>query len=174
MSSIILKLDSLIEFISTQDTKKEAQSWCIDPNKTKSEFRNFDENPRQKMVDLLYKNQHINMTYDIVMKKRNEHLKFNKCVMNVEDMLHYLNSIIDESDPDTDLTQMEHAIQTAESARKAYPGNKYDWLHVTCMIHDLGKILNVTDKKLGLTGIQSMHINIFYYICCIYTYVVLY
>ena len=38
-----------------------------------------------------------------------------------------------------------HAIQAAEACRKAYPGDEYDWFHVTCFIHDLGKILLVND-----------------------------
>ena len=98
-------------------------------------------------------------------------------------MLHYLADIVDESDPDTDLSQvcvplisfmssissifqliitklfnavhnkqLEHALQTAESARKAYPDEKYDWLHVTALIHDLGKVMSVKDDKLGFIG----------------------
>ena len=47
---------------------------------------------------------------------------------------------------------MDHAIQTAEAARKAFPDEKYDWMHVTGLIHDLGKILAVTDEKLQLSG----------------------
>lgn len=47
---------------------------------------------------------------------------------------------------------MEHAIQTAEAIRKSFPEEKYDWLHVTAFIHDLGKVLAVTDKKKNLRG----------------------
>jgi len=75
--------------------------------------------------------------------------------MTIWDMLKYLNEIIDDSDPDTDLTQVQHAIQTAESSRKHKEYNnedEYDWLHVTCLIHDLGKILNIKDNKLNLKG----------------------
>merc|ERR1719384_1821772 len=67
-------------------------------------------------------------------------------------MSQYLADIVDESDPDTDLSQLEHALQTAEAARAAYPDEKYDWLHVTALIHDLGKVMAVKDDKLGFIG----------------------
>jgi len=92
------------------------------------------------------------MTYDMVMQKRDEHLKFNKCVMTIWDMLHYLDQVVDDSDPDTDLTQIEHAIQTGEAARALHPGDQYDWFHITAFIHDLGKILAVNDPKKNLKG----------------------
>jgi len=56
--------------------------------------------------------------------------------------LEYLNSLVDNSDPDTDVSQMQHALQTAEAIRKAFPQPKYDWFHLTGLIHDLGKILS--------------------------------
>ncbi len=47
---------------------------------------------------------------------------------------------------------MEHAIQTSAAARKMYPSEEYDWFHVTAFVHDLGKILSVTDESKGLVG----------------------
>ncbi|KAJ0977448.1 hypothetical protein J5N97_012922 [Dioscorea zingiberensis] len=43
------------------------------------------------------------------------------------------------SDPDIDEPQIEHLLQTAEAIRKDYPDE--DWLHLTGLIHDLGKVL---------------------------------
>lgn len=45
---------------------------------------------------------------------------------------------------------MAHALQSAEACRKAYPD--LDWLHLTCLIHDLGKVLGVKDATIGLNG----------------------
>ncbi|KAJ9547898.1 hypothetical protein OSB04_020441 [Centaurea solstitialis] len=42
-------------------------------------------------------------------------------------------------DPDLDEPQIEHLLQTAEAIRKDYPDE--DWLHLTALIHDLGKVL---------------------------------
>jgi inositol oxygenase len=49
-----------------------------------------------------------------------------------------LNTLVDDSDPDTDLSQIEHNFQTAEAIRAAgHPR----WFQLTGLIHDLGKIL---------------------------------
>ncbi|ETO26203.1 hypothetical protein RFI_10933 [Reticulomyxa filosa] len=152
------------------------ESWAIDPNKKESEFRNYATGKRQETVQNFYKEQHTKMTYEVALKKREEHLKFNKCVMTVWDMIHYLDQVVDDSDPDTNLTQIEHAIQTGEAARKVYPGSEYDWFHVTALIHDLGKILAVKDDSKNLkkepqwcvvgdtfpVGCQFSETNIFY------------
>ena len=45
---------------------------------------------------------------------------------------------MDDSDPDTDLTQIEHLLQTSEAIRKdGHPR----WFVLTGFIHDLGKVL---------------------------------
>ncbi|RDX85369.1 Inositol oxygenase 2, partial [Mucuna pruriens] len=49
------------------------------------------------------------------------------------------SSVVDESDPDLDEPQIEHLLQTAEAIRRDYPDE--EWLHLTGLIHDLGKVL---------------------------------
>jgi inositol oxygenase len=52
--------------------------------------------------------------------------------------MEYLNTLVDDSDPDTDLTQIEHLLQTSEAIRAdGHPR----WFILTGLIHDLGKIL---------------------------------
>jgi len=166
-STVITKVEDLICLLEKEGTitnketdsnctptvpRQESKSWAIDPEKTKEEFRNYDDNPRKEAVEKFYKDQHENTTYDFVMKQREKWLKFDKCTMTIWEMLQYLDTIVDESDPDTDLSQLEHALQTAESARAAYPGEEYDWMHVVGLIHDLGKVMSVKDDKLNLPG----------------------
>jgi len=62
--------------------------------------------------------------------------------MSVWDAVQLLNQLIDESDPDTDSAQIVHLLQTAEAIRKQYPGDQFDWFHLTGFIHDLGKVLS--------------------------------
>ena len=38
--------------------------------------------------------------------------------MGVWEALEYLNTLVDDSDPDTDLSQIEHNLQTAEAIRR--------------------------------------------------------
>ena len=58
--------------------------------------------------------------------------------MTVFEALEFLNTLVDDSDPDVDFTQIEHALQTAEAIRAA---NGPRWFIVTGLVHDLGKIL---------------------------------
>lgn len=59
--------------------------------------------------------------------------------MTVHEALEKLNDLIDESDPDANFPNMIHAFQTAERARKEFP--EHDWLHLTALIHDMGKVM---------------------------------
>jgi inositol oxygenase len=58
--------------------------------------------------------------------------------MGIWQAMEFLNTLIDDSDPDTDLSQIEHNLQTAEAIRRdGHPR----WMQLTGLIHDLGKIL---------------------------------
>lgn len=59
--------------------------------------------------------------------------------MTMWDVLHLLDTIIDQSDPDTTLPQINHLLQSAEACHAAYP--EKEWLAITALIHDAGKIL---------------------------------
>jgi len=124
----------------------------IDPAKKKEEFRNYANSARQQRVEKFYREQHEKMTYAYVQSQRERHLKLDKAEMGIWEALEYLNTVIDDSDPDTNLTQMAHALQTAEAIRKDYPDEAYDWFHLVGLIHDLGKILAVTDPSRNLKG----------------------
>ncbi|CAI8619710.1 unnamed protein product [Vicia faba] len=103
-------------------------------------FRNYDEeSERQKGVEEFYRLQHINQTYDFVKKMREEYKKLDKAEMSIWECCELLNDVVDESDPDLDEPQIQHLLQSAEAIRKDYPNE--DWLHLTALIHDLGKIL---------------------------------
>lgn len=58
--------------------------------------------------------------------------------MAIWEAMEKLNTLIDESDPDTSLSQIEHLLQTAEAIRR---DGKPRWMQVTGLIHDLGKLL---------------------------------
>jgi inositol oxygenase len=58
--------------------------------------------------------------------------------MSIWQAMEMLNTLVDESDPDTSVGQIEHLLQTAEAMRR---DGKPDWMQVTGLIHDLGKLL---------------------------------
>jgi inositol oxygenase len=52
--------------------------------------------------------------------------------------MEYLNTLVDDSDPDIDLDQLQHLLQTSEAIRAdGHP----DWFVLTGFLHDLGKVL---------------------------------
>ncbi|QHN92487.1 Inositol oxygenase [Arachis hypogaea] len=103
-------------------------------------FRAYDaESERQKGVEEFYRLQHINQTYDFVKKMRENYEKLNRAEMSIWECCELLNQVVDDSDPDLDEPQIQHLLQSAEAIRKDYPNE--DWLHLTALIHDLGKIL---------------------------------
>lgn len=110
--------------------------------KLQSEFRNFEEDfedPIKERVRKTYEMMHSNQTVEFVKSRMKHWLQFNKFKMTIKDALIKLNDLVDESDPDTNLPNIVHAFQTAESIRKEHPD--LDWFHLTGLIHDLGKVM---------------------------------
>ncbi|XP_058067629.1 inositol oxygenase 1-like [Magnolia sinica] len=103
-------------------------------------FRDYEkESERKDSVEEFYRKNHINQTYEFAKKKKEEYGKLNRAVMSIWECCELLNEFVDESDPDLDEPQIEHLLQTAEAIRRDYPDQ--DWLHLTALIHDLGKVL---------------------------------
>ncbi|KAL1340664.1 hypothetical protein HN51_027027 [Arachis hypogaea] len=103
-------------------------------------FRDYDvESMRQEGVENFYRKNHTYQCYDFVKKMREEYGKMNKAEMDIWKCCELLDGVVDESDPDLDIPQIQHLLQTAEAIRKDYPNE--DWLHLTGLIHDLGKVL---------------------------------
>jgi inositol oxygenase len=109
----------------------------IADKKSVEEYRNY-ESPQRDTVKEFYKLNHTYQTYDFVMGKRKEFLSFNKKEMPIWDAFDFLNQLVDDSDPDTDLDQMQHLLQTSEAIRRdGHP----DWMVLVGLIHDMGKVL---------------------------------
>jgi inositol oxygenase len=105
--------------------------------KATDEYRNY-ETPARDTVKEFYRLNHKYQTYDFVQEKRNEFLQFNKREMPVWEAFDFLNQLVDDSDPDTDLDQMQHLLQTSEAIRRdGHP----DWMVLIGLMHDMGKVL---------------------------------
>jgi inositol oxygenase len=110
---------------------------ATDPDKKPSQFRDYRAEVRPSVKEF-YRLNHTYQTVDFVRQKRAEFLPLKKKRMGVWEALEFLNTLVDDSDPDTDLPQIEHCLQTAEAIRRdGHP----DWFVLTGLIHDLGKIL---------------------------------
>jgi inositol oxygenase len=107
------------------------------PNKEEGEFRQFTvEAP--PVVQEFYRQNHKYQTRDFVLQKKREYLPLNKRRMSIWEAMEYLNTLVDDSDPDTNLSQIEHLLQTSEAIRR---DGRPRWFILTGLIHDLGKIL---------------------------------
>jgi len=119
----------------TQTTGEKACG--VDQSKPRDSFRDYAAEARSSVKEF-YRLNHTFQTYDFVVSKRTEYLKLDHRKMGIWEAMEFLNTLVDDSDPDTDLSQIEHLLQTAESIRKdGHP----DWFVLTGLIHDLGKIL---------------------------------
>jgi len=112
-------------------------------NVEKTEFRNYEDSIHQNRVSQFYHNNRRNQTLEFVLKQKEYICNLQRTEMTIWEAAELLNELVDESDPDTDNSQIVHLLQTAEAIRKDYPGEEYDWLHLTGFIHDLGKILSL-------------------------------
>lgn len=105
-------------------------------------FRNYDAEARPSVKEF-YRLNHRFQTLDFVREKRQQYLSLDKRRMSIWEAMEYLNTLIDDSDPDIELPQIEHLLQTAEAIRQA---GRPRWYILTGLIHDLGKILCLWDE----------------------------
>ncbi len=108
-----------------------------EPAKAKEAFRNY-EDPKRETVKEFYRLNHQYQSYDFVQQKKNDFLKFSRKELPVWSAMEFLNTLVDDSDPDIELDQLQHLLQTAEAIRAdGHP----DWFVLTGFIHDMGKVL---------------------------------
>ncbi len=106
-------------------------------SKRKEEFRNYEADVRPSVREF-YRLNHRYQTLDFVKAKKREYLPLRKRRMGIWEAMDFLNTLVDDSDPDISLSQIEHLLQVAEAIRR---DGHARWFILTGLIHDLGKIL---------------------------------
>lgn len=119
------------------DWEESLQSRYPTPDKPKEAFRDYRAEARPSVKEF-YRLNHRYQTLDFVRAKKNEYLPLRRRRMSVWQAMEFLNTLVDDSDPDTELSQIEHLLQTAEAIRR---DGHSRWFILTGLIHDLGKIL---------------------------------
>jgi inositol oxygenase len=105
--------------------------------KQPEEFRDYKADARPSVREF-YRLNHRHQTLDFVRAQKKHYLARQQRVMSIWEAMEFLNTLIDDSDPDTALPQIEHLMQTAETIRRdGHPR----WFILTGLIHDLGKVL---------------------------------
>src|ERR1700734_1751438 len=105
--------------------------------KSEEQFRQYDAAANPGVANF-YKLNHENQTFDYVIQKEKQYFSLDKGEKSIWEAAEFLNTLVDDSDPDTDLTQIEHLLQTSEAIRRdGHPR----WFVLTGFLHDLGKVL---------------------------------
>jgi inositol oxygenase len=108
-----------------------------DPNRKQQDFRKFDDSAPPGVREF-YRLNHSQQTREFVQAKKRQYCAKLKGEMGIWEALDYLNTLVDDSDPDTNLSQIQHNLQAAEAIRRdGHPR----WMVLTGLIHDLGKLL---------------------------------
>jgi inositol oxygenase len=130
-------LADLDEWESAYHLREDATEAGSPPIKDASEFRDYRADVRPGVRDF-YRENHARQTLDFVRGKKDEYLPRNRRRMGIWEAMEFLNTLVDDSDPDTELSQIEHLMQTSEAIRAdGHPR----WFVLTGLIHDLGKVL---------------------------------
>jgi inositol oxygenase len=107
------------------------------PAKGREQFRDYRGAARPGVREF-YRLNHRHQTLDFVLTKKRQYLPLHKQRMGIWEAMELLNTLVDDSDPDTELGQIEHLVQTAEAVRRdGHPR----WFILAGLIHDLGKVL---------------------------------
>jgi len=107
------------------------------PNRKTEDFRKFDESAPAG-VRQFYRENHAQQTLQFAREKKRQYAVRRKGEMGIWEACEYLNTLVDESDPDTDLSQIQHLMQTSEAIRRdGHPR----WMVMAGFLHDLGKVL---------------------------------
>ncbi|KAJ9115361.1 hypothetical protein QFC24_006976 [Naganishia onofrii] len=133
----VAKLLAKSNELPTQEEVDAYTAAVFDQEKDKATFRQYDESedntPRK-----FYLEQHTKQTVEFNIDARKKAFAKPRAVMGIWEAMEMLDKLVDPSDPDTDASQIEHLLQTAEAMRK---DGKPEWMQVTGLVHDLGKLL---------------------------------
>jgi inositol oxygenase len=98
----------------------------------------FSDRCFTRSLQKFYAEQHAKQTLEYNLKAREKFHNEKRASMTIWEAIEKLDTLVDESDPDTELSQIQHLLQTAEAMRR---DGKPDWMQLTGLVHDLGKLL---------------------------------
>ena len=110
----------------------------FDSTKDHSRFRQYTT-PESRVLNF-YTEQHAKQTvaHNISSRAHFNSPDRKRPEMSIWQAIECLNSLIDESDPDTELSQIQHLLQSAEAIRR---DGKPRWMQLVGLVHDLGKLM---------------------------------
>src|SRR6266849_2814315 len=141
-------LEEWDDFVKTRYTEE----------KKSDEFRDYSETTPPRVREF-YRQNHAYQTRDFVLNKKKQFLARNRAQMDIWEAMEFLNTLIDESDPDTELTQIEHLLQTSEAIRR---DAKPDWFGVAPDgLRGLQQMLDLRELGVWIAlvyqGVEKLH-----------------
>lgn len=100
-------------------------------------YRDYETPARDTVADF-YRDNHRQQTLAFARGKRDEYASGDRANWTIREAAEQLDTLVDDSDPDTALSQLQHLMQTGEALRR---DGQPRWLQLTGFIHDLGKVL---------------------------------
>ncbi|TFK39218.1 myo-inositol oxygenase [Crucibulum laeve] len=139
MHAVLTNLEAASDAVDEVNALK-GKIWDLeshfDSSKDKTQFRRYEE--ACDRVKNFYKEQHAKQTFEFNINARVQFHKNTRARMGIWEAMEKLNTLVDDSDPDTDVSQIEHLLQTAEAIRR---DGRPEWMQVVGLVHDLGKLL---------------------------------
>ena len=131
-------MDSVSDAIDDVNVIKYDEESKFDAEKDKNTFRQYAD--ATDRVKNFYREQHHKQTvsYNLAARNRFYNATRPRAEMTIWEAMEKLNTLVDESDPDTSLSQIQHLLQSAEAIRR---DGKPRWMQLTGLIHDLGKLM---------------------------------
>ncbi|KAK4230308.1 inositol oxygenase 1 [Podospora fimiseda] len=128
---------ALLQDSPRYDTPIDAPPWFT-PSRDPDTFRQY-QNACER-VKLFYAEQHAKQTvaYNLAARARFHSAARARPEMTIWQAIEKLDTLVDDSDPDTELSQIQHLLQSAEAIRK---DGKPRWMQLTGLLHDLGKLM---------------------------------
>ncbi len=123
--------------LPVEDSWEEFLQGRYKEGKTEEEFRVYDAEANPGVAEF-YRLNHQFQSHEYVLGKEKEYFGLLRGRKSIWEAAEFLNTLVDDSDPDTDLTQMEHLLQTSEAMRR---DGQPRWMVATGFVHDLGKCL---------------------------------
>jgi inositol oxygenase len=131
-------LESISDAIDDVNVIKYDDKSQFDSEKDKATFRQYED--ACDRVRNFYREQHEKQTvaYNLAARGRFHSAARKRPEMTIWEAMEKLDTLVDESDPDTSLSQIQHLLQSAEAIRR---DGKPRWMQLTGLIHDLGKLM---------------------------------
>ncbi|KAH9811767.1 inositol oxygenase [Melampsora americana] len=129
-----------VNLLKIEITQNSTLSTDSDPQhqQLQKSFRDYEK--ACDRVKNFYEEQHTHQTFEFNLQVRERFKKREKRKMRMFEALDLLDGLVDQSDPDMELGQLDHLLQTAEAIRR---DGKPDWMQVVGLIHDLGKLMHL-------------------------------